>query len=172
MTAPATTRLRGDEAQLFDCHHRRLVRDTAHALGCSDELAEDAAHSAWTILLATQPRRETVYPWLRVVARHEGLRLLRRERRVLSTDVEELHDAFEHAVSLTARAAAQPDDRERALEALAAIAELPSLTRDAFALHAGGYTYAEIAKRLRLSPRTIDRRLRRARERIRRAGPA
>jgi hypothetical protein len=51
---------------------------TRHRLRCSEALAEDACAHAWLQLCRTQPERTQNLPgWLRVVALHEGLRLLR-----------------------------------------------------------------------------------------------
>jgi DNA-directed RNA polymerase specialized sigma24 family protein len=70
--------LRGDEAELFRRHHDWLVRVTRHRLRCSEALAEDACAHAWLQLCRTQPERTKNLPgWLRAVALHEGLRLLR-----------------------------------------------------------------------------------------------
>jgi Sigma-70 region 2 len=70
--------LRGDEAELFRRHADWLVRVTRHRLRCSEALAEDACAHAWLQLCRTQPERTQNLPgWLRVVALHEGLRLLR-----------------------------------------------------------------------------------------------
>jgi DNA-directed RNA polymerase specialized sigma24 family protein len=70
-----------DEAALFLEHQRFLLRVTARRFGGSQELAEDACAFAWLQLLQYQPGREAVVGWLRVVARNEGLRLLRISRR-------------------------------------------------------------------------------------------
>jgi DNA-directed RNA polymerase specialized sigma24 family protein len=72
---------RGDEAALFLEHERFLLRVTTRRLGGSQELAEDACAFPWLQLLRCQPDREAVVGWLRVVARNEGLRLLRISRR-------------------------------------------------------------------------------------------
>jgi DNA-directed RNA polymerase specialized sigma24 family protein len=72
---------RGDEAALFLEHQRFLLRVTARRFGGSQELAEDACAFAWLQLLRCPPDREAVVGWLRVVARNEGLRLLRIRRR-------------------------------------------------------------------------------------------
>jgi DNA-directed RNA polymerase specialized sigma24 family protein len=72
---------RGDEAALFLEHQRFLLRVTTRRLGGSQDVAEEACAFAWLQLLRCQPDREAVVGWLRVVARNEGLRLLRISRR-------------------------------------------------------------------------------------------
>src|SRR5919199_4480983 len=70
--------LLGDEAELFRRHAAWLVRVTRHGLRCSEALAEDACAHAWLQLCRSQPERtQNIAGWLRVVALHEGLRLLR-----------------------------------------------------------------------------------------------
>jgi DNA-directed RNA polymerase specialized sigma24 family protein len=74
--------LRGDESELFRRHHRWLMRVTRRRLRCSETLAEDACAHAWLQLCRTQPERTVNLPgWLRVVALHEGFRLLRQAGR-------------------------------------------------------------------------------------------
>src|SRR4051794_24449805 len=65
----------GDETILFERYGRRLIRLTAYSINTSPDIIDDACAFAWTQLLACQPRRETVFPWLRTVARNEALRL-------------------------------------------------------------------------------------------------
>jgi DNA-directed RNA polymerase specialized sigma24 family protein len=67
--------LRGDEEDLYRRHDHELRRTVARAVYAPPELIEDACQNAWAILLRCQPRRSTVFAWLRVVAIHEAYRL-------------------------------------------------------------------------------------------------
>ena len=63
------SRLRGDEAVLYERYGRRLERSVARALGADRGHAEDACAFAWAQLCATQPeRREQLLAWLRTTA--------------------------------------------------------------------------------------------------------
>ena len=85
-TDPPTRALvpqRGDEAKLYQRHHRALLIAVSHAINGSGALIEDACQTAWTILLRRQPNRASVFAWLYVVAIHEAYRLSAIERREL-----------------------------------------------------------------------------------------
>lgn len=57
--------------------------------------------------------------------------------------------------------------REQLQQLWSALAELPSLTRDIFVLHTfEGYKYAELAQRLRVSERTVQKHMTRALARL------
>jgi DNA-directed RNA polymerase specialized sigma24 family protein len=100
--------LRGDESELFRRHHRWLMRVTRRRLRCSEALAEDACAHAWLQLCRTQPERTVNLPgWLRVVALHEGFRLLRQAGReplaeaVCKQQVEDGHGGVRRSRSRT-----------------------------------------------------------------------
>src|SRR3954454_17325692 len=129
--------LRGDEEDLYRRHHRELRHAVASALHATPELIEDACQSAWAKLLRNQPRRDTFFAWLRVVAINEAYRLSTIERR----------DA--HLEDLPAASgwdAATPDPRasvDQAIEARAALevlAGLPTRQRDHLTLLIAGFT--------------------------------
>src|SRR4051812_11722706 len=65
----------GDEGELFERYHRRLVRATAYLTRASCENVEEACAFAWAHLLVHDVRRETVFGWLKEVARREAIRL-------------------------------------------------------------------------------------------------
>lgn len=66
----------GDEGQLFERYHERLLRATAYKSGASRDNVEEACAFAWATLLRRYDiRRETVYPWLKEVAQNEAWRL-------------------------------------------------------------------------------------------------
>lgn len=160
-TASTTAAVMGDEEALFRRHHAELRRAVRHVVNASPELVEDACQIAWTQLLRNQPRRESVFGWLRQVAIHEAYRLSRIERRELRLDL--LPGDRQRAV----RDGFDLDNSVRAREALRLLASLPEKQRRDYALHAAGFTYKEIAE---LSGRTrtnVDKTLDRARARIR-----
>jgi RNA polymerase sigma factor (sigma-70 family) len=164
---------RGDEAALFLEHQDFLVRVTARRFGGSQELAEDACAFAWLQLLRCQPDREAVVGWLRVVARNEGLRLLRIRRR---------EPFLEDRPCLRSDpASGEPlgwqellpaaDDIEVAVEArelLRALAGLRWHQRTALTLQLAGYSYNEIAQRLGRTYTWVNRHLTEGRAELRR----
>jgi RNA polymerase sigma factor (sigma-70 family) len=158
MNAPAQ---RGDEAELFERHGRRLVRIVQGASGAPRQVAEDACAFAWLQLLRRQPERGSIVGWLVVVALNEA-------RRLLSGRVHgELDDETEtHAPSLGARAA----DIDVTVEAHEALEEIAALTEQQvriFSLHLAGLTYEEICAATGYSRRQVDRHIVRARTRLR-----
>jgi RNA polymerase sigma factor (sigma-70 family) len=166
--------LQGDEAELFRRHAGWLVRVTRHRLRCSDALAEDACAHAWLQLCRTQPARTPNLPgWLRVVALHEGLRLLRLARR---EPLAEEIVAQEHGAEVGRRPVPleehleAPVDVELAVEAreaLRALAGLRSRRRRVLALRAAGYSYKEIAAKLGVTHTNVNRQLTRGRSELR-----
>jgi RNA polymerase sigma factor (sigma-70 family) len=162
--------LRGDEAELFRRHHDWLVRVTRHRLHCSEALAEDACAHAWLQLCRSQPERTENLPgWLRVVALHEGLRLLRlAAREALAEDV----GGQEHGAETGGRPdpiaerVEAPVDVELAIEAREALRALAGLRwrrRRVLALRAAGYSYNEIAEKLGVTYTNVNRQLTRGR---------
>jgi DNA-directed RNA polymerase specialized sigma24 family protein len=77
---------RRDEQWLFERYDRRLRRATQLAVNTSPDVVDDACAFAWMTLLTHQPRRETVFAWLRTVARREALRLDGLSRRLSLND--------------------------------------------------------------------------------------
>jgi DNA-directed RNA polymerase specialized sigma24 family protein len=102
------------------------------------ELIEDACQTAWATLLRAEPKPDTVFAWLRVVAIHEAYRLSaidRREARLerLGADDGDWREVVADPRSL--------DDAIEALEALRALASLPERRRIDLALKVAGYSY-------------------------------
>src|SRR4051794_29709476 len=56
----AMATLRGDEAELFRRHSRRLRRAVASFTAADDATVDDACSFAWAQLVARQPERSTV----------------------------------------------------------------------------------------------------------------
>ena len=164
-TEPAMPR--GDEAELYQRHHRALVRSVGRSVNASRELIEDACQTAWLILLRRQPDRDRVFGWLRTVAIHEAYRLSGIERRDARLDAAVSPGAVVGA-DRVADARACLDGLLDARVALARVAALPPRQRRLFALQIAGLSYAETATLTGDSVRTVDRQLRRAHARVRR----
>jgi RNA polymerase sigma factor (sigma-70 family) len=132
---------RGDETELYQRHHRALVRAVSRAIDTTPELVEDACQTAWTILLRRQPERNSLCGWLYVVALREAYRLAAIERR--DAHLEDLHAR----VAWDSRVAddATLDNHVEAREALEALANLPEGQRRDFTLLIAGFSYGEIA---------------------------
>jgi RNA polymerase sigma factor (sigma-70 family) len=164
---------RGDEAALFLDHQRFLLRVTARRFGGSQELAEDACAFAWLQLLRCQPDREAVVGWLRVVARNEGLRLLRiggrepfLEDRPCRRSDPASGEPLDWQELLPAR-----EDTELAVEArmlLRCLAGLRWHQRTVLTMQLAGYSYNEIAERLGKTYTWVNRHLTEGRAELRR----
>jgi RNA polymerase sigma factor (sigma-70 family) len=165
-TEPAMPR--GDEAELYQRHHRALVRSVGRSVNASRELIEDACQTAWLILLRRQPDRDRVFGWLRTVAIHEAYRLSGIERRDARLDAAVSPGAAVVGTDRIADARACLDDLLEARLALARVAALPPRQRRLFALQIAGLSYAETAAVTGDSVRTVDRQLGRAHARVRR----
>lgn len=156
-TTSAAPQLQGDEEQLYRQHHLALLRAVAHVVNAPPALIEDACQMAWTTLLRNQPRRETIFGWLRRVAIHEAYRLSAIDRRdarfeqipPLATDDE----ALDHAL--------------RAREALRALAALPDRQGRDMTMRVAGYSYKEIAALTGRTYTNVDKTLDKARAGIR-----
>ena len=111
-------RPRGDEDELYRRHHRDLQRAVARAVRAPRELIEDACQTAWTILLRSQPDRDAIFAWLRVVAIHEAYRLSAIDRRDAQLERLAPSDGDWHEVIADPRSL---DDAIEALEALRAL---------------------------------------------------
>ena len=156
---------RGDEDELYRRHHRDLHRAVAHAVHAPRELIDDACQTAWTILLNCQPTRDTVFPWLRVVAIREAYRLSAIDRRDVHLERLSSTDGDWHELMADPRSL---DDAVEALEALRALASLPERRRNDLALKVAGYSYEEIRARTPGRTRTnVNKSLVKARARIR-----
>jgi RNA polymerase sigma factor (sigma-70 family) len=157
----------GDEQELFERYEGRLRRITALSVRTSRDIVDDACAFAWMSLLTHQPRRETVFPWLRTVARHEALRLdgLQRSHVPLAQDESD----SERRVTVP-----EPRARRRTAETSQGLLELrerlhglPSREREAVFLHAAGWRYVDLAERLGISYTRVNQILTRASVRMR-----
>jgi RNA polymerase sigma factor (sigma-70 family) len=164
-----TRPLQGDEEALFRAHHDRLLRLVRRDTGATEALVEDACCFAWLQLLRYQPERERVAGWLRVVARHEAYRLMRKDPHLEPLD--ELVGQEEGGGSLCLADMVPGDfDLERAVEARQALRALAGLRwrrRRVLALHAAGYSYKEIAEKLDVTYTNVNRHITEGRAELR-----
>ena len=158
---PQSPELLGDEAELFGQHNEHLVRSVRHAVVASDALIEDACSFAWMQLMRCQPRRETAFAWLRMVAIREAWALSRRERRALSLD--EPGEGDDNGL-VDMVAGVDLDATVEAREALRCVAALRPLHRRTFARYLAGLSYEEIAQETGQTWRQVSRHLTRSRE--------
>lgn len=158
-TCPAAApTLRGDESDLFRTHHRRLLQLVARDVPARAQVIEDACAFAWLEFVTRQPERTRIVGWLRVVARREAIRLARHDRW-----------ATRHTADGADRVPADDPPSGRARHALELVAALPPRKRAVLALQVSGHSYREIADRLAMTERTVERQVLRARAAVRRA---
>ncbi len=171
MSGRAIPPQQGDEQALFERYERRLRRATAYAVKTSPDIVDDACAYAWTTLLTHQPRRETMFPYLRAVARNEALRLhgLARSHVPLGRD-----GAWDEEAGMRPVGALEPPARRRTTETTHGLLELrerllalPQREREAVFLRAAGWRYAELAEHLGMSYTRVNRLLTRADARMR-----
>jgi RNA polymerase sigma factor (sigma-70 family) len=154
--------LRGDEEQLFRAHRERLVRLVRSDTRAPLPVCEDAVSHAFEQLCLTQPGRERIGGWLRVVARNEARRLVRKQvREPLAEDIvrSEGPDGRRSPVPL-AELVASARTTELVLEAHAALrtlARLKDRQRATLALKVAGYSYREIQALRRVTYTNVNR---------------
>ncbi len=171
MSAAARSRaaprpLRGDEGELFACHHSALLRAVRRAVRAPEPLIEDACANAWAILLRRQPDRgPTLFGWLRTVAVQEAYRLSKQQR---ATDaLEELGTPDGEGWEALAADHRTLLHTLEARHALRALADLPDRQRDTIALFVAGYRYEEIQRLRGASYTNVNKQLVKARRRLR-----
>jgi RNA polymerase sigma factor (sigma-70 family) len=164
----------GDEPELFRANHERLLRLVARDTGAAPALVEDACCFAWLQLLSHQPERERIVGWLRVVARHEALRLQRQQWGTRPLEVptrEGWHGQTGERLTLAERLPA-PVDTELAVEASEALRALAGLRwrrRRVLELKLAGFSYREIMELLGVTYTNVNRHLSEGRAELRRA---
>lgn len=146
--------LHGDESTLFAQLAERLERVLAGKVNAPQVVIEDACQSAWLILLRRQPDRETLFAWLVVVAKHEAYRLAAEHSR----DAGPVNDFLDNQPSPV------EGDPLWFRERLHDLDGLRERERRILLLHAAGFKYTEISRITGDSVRTVERQLRRARE--------
>ncbi len=163
MSDPDIPPQQGDEQQLFDRYAERLRRLTRLTVQTSPEIVEDACSLAWLRLLTHQPRRDTVFPWLRTVARREAIKLDGAARGLQTMDEERTGSDFPQLVPNRG----DVDEAQAMLELRERLAELPARQREVLLLHAAGWTYEEIGQQLGVSNSRVDQLMSRASTRMR-----
>ena len=149
--------LLGDEEQLYRTHARKLRSVVRMTVNTTEEIVEDACAFAWLQLVRCQPRRETVFGWLRTVATRAAIRLDRRERTHASLDLDDL----EHPGLRDLRH--DPATNDEVIDALDTLRSLQDSERIALGLHALGFRYREIGELTGDTVFTVACQMRRAR---------
>lgn len=149
--------LSGDESELYERYGKRLLRVTSLSVNTAADNVDDACSFAWTELVARQPRRETVFPWLKTVARREAIRLDRLSRRLDSLDAQLEVSGVEPAA-----ARRTVETTHRLIEMTEALEELPDRLREVALLRGAGWSYAETADRLGISDTRVNQLVTRA----------
>lgn len=158
----ALKRGRSDRAfsALYDRHTPRAFQTAWRILGGDSHLAEDAIQEAWVRAVAGIERWSASDPfgaWLRGIAAHVAIDLLRRERRL----------SFEDDVDTLAAAPALELDIDR-IDLESAIAALAPGYRAVLVLHdVEGFTHEEIGERLGITAGTSKGQLFKARRAVR-----
>ena len=150
----------GDEEELFQRYADRLRRVTQVSVNTSREIVDDACAFAWMKLITNQPRRETVFAWLRTVARNEAIRLDGIARGVTSID---------HSGGPPDPPASRSriETTHEMLELRERLEELPAREREVVLLQAAGWRYQELAEFLEVSDTRINQLFARASARMR-----
>lgn len=145
---------------LYDRHTPRAFQTAWRILGGDSQLAEDAMQEAWMRAVSnvgTWSATEPFGAWLRGIAAHVAIDLLRRERRL---SFESEVDAFEPALT------SEPDTERLDLES--AIAGLAPGYRAVLVLHdVEGFTHQEIGEQLGITAGTSKGQLFKARRVVR-----
>lgn len=159
MTTAAKRRppLAGDETELYLLHAEHLIASVRRAVFADHAHIEDACQFAWAQLLAHQPRRETVFAWLRTVAIREVWRTSKIERR-------DVHD-LEFAVATAAEDAL--DEQVAARDALRVLSSLRPNERRYLTLQVAGLSRDEIVAHCGVTHTHVNRHLTRGRRRAR-----
>jgi RNA polymerase sigma factor (sigma-70 family) len=142
----------GDEHELFVKYSERLRRATKLAIRTTPEIVDDACAFAWMKLVSNQPDRETVFAWLRTVARNRALELdrLARAPRELSLD---MHNRADY---LAPASRGRVEVAQGLLELRERLEALPARQREIVVLNAAGWRYSDLAERFGVSSARID----------------
>jgi DNA-directed RNA polymerase specialized sigma24 family protein len=152
--------LRGDEDPLYRQHARRLRSALRMKVNTTDDNLDDACAFAWMQFVRCQPRRNTVFAWLRTVATREAIRLDRIERAYPRTQL----DGLDHPALRDLRA--EPDAHDELIDALDTLASLSDRQRTILGLYALGLRHKEIAVATGDTARSVARQMVRARRAV------
>src|SRR4051794_3703294 len=155
--AVAVSSRHDDIAAFFAANATALQRTVARHVVASTAAVEDACSIAWSKLLRRPDIRlgSDGFWWLYRVAVREVWRITNEARRERTLDVDPLATGDDVAAIAERR------------QTLRALDELPDRQARLLFLHGCGFTYAEIARMTGATRRTVDRQLRRGRERLR-----
>ena len=159
-TTHAAAPLLGDEEQLYRTHARKLRSVVRIQVNTSDDIVEDACAFAWLQLVRCQPRRDTVFGWLRTVAIRAAVRL----DRVARADAPIQTSELEHQSLSDLRH--DPQTTDEVIDALDALRALHHRQRIALGLQALGFHYREIGELTGDTLLTVARHMRRARRAV------
>jgi DNA-directed RNA polymerase specialized sigma24 family protein len=140
--------LHGDESELFERYHQRLLRLTAFEIKTSPENIEEACAYAWAQLLVNEVRRDTAFAWLKQVARREAIRLHQLDRGAVPLGHEQGAVDPDRLEVPAGNPAVTP---ELWTEALSRLDRLPERDRRAVVMRAFGWKYTEIGEALGMS---------------------
>lgn len=154
-------------AAFYAGHARRLeCRIAAIVIDAPQATVEDACSYAWGQLLASDHVRLGTdgFAWLTTVAMREAWHQLKLDRRTFPV--------FDRRPETDQISMVPPEEIDIAdvyerLEQLRSVERLPERERRALLMHAFGFSYEEIADATCDTVRTVDRHLRRARQRLR-----
>lgn len=161
--------LAGDEAAkeaLVQKHQRRLLATAWHFLGAQDPEAEDVVQETLLAAFKSLERfegRSSLYTWLNHICVNHCFTLLRKRKRLLATEREDLERLLAPAAEALKEAAAAEQHKHRRLQQLKEwIAKLGGNCTEILHLRmAEGLPLADIKERLKVPLGTVASRLRR-----------
>lgn len=159
----------GDEAAkdaLVRQHHRRLLATAWHFLGHQDEEAEDMVQETFLAAFKSLDRfegRSSLYTWLNHICVNHCFTLLRKRKRLLATEREDMERLLAPAADSARDAAdAQEQRRQRQEKLKVWIGKLGGKCAEILRLRLGEeLPMAEIKERLKVPLGTVASRLRR-----------
>jgi RNA polymerase sigma-70 factor (ECF subfamily) len=162
----------GEHAALFRRFHRELYDTIRAGTSSSDELVEDACQHAWLQLQRRSPGSiENIPAWLTVTARRQLYKLSERERREVSLDRLAAdargESASEFVLKPRVDTASIPERLAEQRYDLSLLTRLPERQQRILLLRAAGLSHEEIAAQLKITTRTVERQLEKARATLR-----
>ncbi len=154
-----------DVGELYGRLSDRLEQIVRLDVRAQDVVIEDACQFAWTRLVFHRDRvqRDSTLSWLARTAVHEAVKQVRRDGRELSLDA-----AFEAGGDAVVRPRAPaPDELVAARQRLAQVELLPQRQQRLLWMQGVGLSYTEMSARTGCTPRTVERQVLRARQKVR-----
>jgi DNA-directed RNA polymerase specialized sigma24 family protein len=145
----------GDEAELFERYHKRLLKLTAYLVSTTPDNVEEACAFAWATLMRREDvDRETVFAWLKVVARNEAMRLRRLDEDHLPIGPEPGAVNLDLLDDTSANPYVTPGSLDDAMDRLRS---LPEHLQRMVGWRALGWKYADIVNELGISHRRVEK---------------